>query len=112
MTDIKHISEDDFKDHTLQVNGYVLVECYSGVRSILQIMEPVLIKLRKKFGGSIRHYRVKTTENPSLIEEFHIYGEPVYLIFHDGTLIDRVDGMLPLSEFMEKLEKHVKNNME
>lgn len=107
MSDIKHLTKEDFIECTLNVKGFAIVECYNGMPGHLQIMEPIFVKLRNKYQKNLTHFRINTEENPFIIEDFYVINEPSYLIFYNGEFIDRIDGMIPFNAFANILEKYV-----
>lgn len=106
MSDINYLSDKHFQNSTLNFSGFAVLECLDNTAGSLQIMEPVLIKLRKQLNRNVAHLRINTDAYPEIREKFFLERTPAYLLFDNGTLIDRVDGMVPFWEFMRIIENH------
>ncbi len=107
MSEIRRISKKDFTNKKLNVPGFVLVECYSNASGPLQIMEPILKKLRTKFQEHMMHCRINIAHDSFVVDNYFVQHVPSYLFFYHGDFIDRIDGLLPFSEFAIVIEKHM-----
>lgn len=107
MSEINYINKNDFSNKRLIVSGFALVECYSDVSGPLQIMEPILKKLRMKFQERMVHCRINMTNCSFVVDNYFVRHIPAYLVFYEGDFIDRIDGMIPFNEFAMVIERHV-----
>ena len=107
MAEVKHINENHFIKNKLDVKGLALVECFDKNLASLEIMKPILSKIKGRLNGSLTHLRAEITSNDYIANTFYALHIPTFLIFKDGELVDRIDGMLPYKEFMETIEKQI-----
>ncbi|MFP4060206.1 MAG: hypothetical protein ACLFUC_06965 [Bacteroidales bacterium] len=93
-----------------KTGGIILLECYFDGEGPLFIMEPVLRKLFRSFQSRIFHYRLKLTPEHPVAREFHLSDDINYLIYRDGNMMGLIRGMLPLHEFIARLEELLTSN--
>ena len=110
MDDIQLLNKNDFSGSHLNLSGMVVLECYEGARSVLQIMKPVLQKLKAQSSKEFRHARIDVEQHGFIIKKFHVTNNPTYLVFNDGVLIDKMEGLVSFMQFMETLNKHIGNS--
>lgn len=108
MTQLKHISKNDFKGFTLQQPGFCIVECYNNSSGPLQIMEPVFSRLANESDIVVSHVRINIKDNPFIIEYFHILRAPAYLFFDNGVLTDKVEGLISFNQLYKTIQNHSK----
>ena len=78
MSQIRNISQTDFEAQKLIIDGYCIVECYRNLYGPLQIMEPVLRRLRAENDIQFSHLRINTKENPFVVDSFYVLTFPSY----------------------------------
>ncbi|MDF1551398.1 MAG: hypothetical protein P1P88_26490, partial [Bacteroidales bacterium] len=72
MTNIKYITDTDFDNATLKHGGFSIVECVNGNLGQLQIMQPILLKLKENMPFKLRHYRIDMLKYPFVVEQFYV----------------------------------------
>jgi thioredoxin-like negative regulator of GroEL len=103
------ISEKDIKQKVNAAEKLVMLECFSKHSGSTEIMRPILNKIERTFSLNLSVYRLDTLTCPDFAREFQIYHHPSYLFFFQGRLIDKLDEMLPLSEFASIIESHLEH---
>ncbi len=101
---ISKITFTDFEDSKLKIDGLVIIECFEDIEGPLYIMDPVLKKLKNKYRSEYSHYRINTAEEAWCIREFQIKYYPTYLIFCNGELFEKIEGVIPLLDLLNILE--------
>ncbi len=107
MIDIKQVNGKNFTNYRFNVKGVAIVECYNTSKASVKIMEPILERVKERFYNSFEHFRIDVAQNPFVINDFFALHVPTFLIFCNGDLIDRIDGMVPYDDFVEKLGNHI-----
>jgi hypothetical protein len=107
MTKVKYISAQDFNKDTLNYDGFSIIECINNSNALLKTMESVLLKLQKSVPVPINIFRIDSQKNPFIVNKFYVLQEPTYLIFFDGVLIDRMDGIVSFFDFFLRMNKHM-----
>lgn len=113
MAEIQYISQEDFAGYTLKLSGLSIVECYINPSGPLQIMEPIFYRLKNESGHQFIHLRLDMKLHPFIKEKFYILREPTYLIFLEGVLIDKLEGLTSFNSLNNTISKHInetKNN--
>lgn len=106
---IKDITENSFEDNQLRVEGLAIVECYKGALSPLQIMDPVLYRLRTENKYKFSHLRADIKKYSFIVGEFHVLTFPSYLFFYNGVLIDRLEGLVSFNDLSKAIDDNFSN---
>ncbi len=111
MGKIHKISDDDILQDCLDVSGLVIVECHGCYSGSLTIMEPIFASLKARYKKRLHHMRINFEENPDFAKNFVLSNDPTYLFFHKGSLIERVDEMIPVREFEKILDRIIQTEI-
>ncbi|USS88317.1 thioredoxin [Fructilactobacillus hinvesii] len=70
-------------------------------------MEPILNQLEQDFSGQVKFAKLNVDHNQDLAERYHVLGLPSYVLFVNGTGIEKVTGIYS----KEKLAHYLKRKL-
>ena len=71
----------------------VLVDFYATWCGPCQMLAPVLEQVAGAFEGRAKILKVDVDESPELAERFSISAVPTLILFHQGTVVQKLMGM-------------------
>jgi thioredoxin 1 len=70
------------------------------------MIAPIIEELAKELQGKIVFGKLNVDENQTTSMKYQIMSIPTLLIFKNGTLVDRLIGVLPKDALKQKLASH------
>lgn len=103
--EIKKItSKEQFETDVQKAQMPVIVKFETETCSICKEAAPIFQKAADNFAGKVKFAIVNVDEQKELANIHDVRGVPVFLFFNkEGKLVDRIDGALQESDFMEKV---------
>lgn len=96
-----------FTDQTAQeaiASGQpVVIDCWATWCGPCMKLGPVIEELDEKYGDKVLIGKLNTDENDEVPSEYNVRGIPTVLFFKDGTLQQRVSGLVPFKTLEEKI---------
>ena len=89
MADITDVSDTNFQAEVLENDTPVLVDFWAPWCGPCRAMNPVLHALARDF----KVCKVNTDSNPQLAAKFGASAIPLLLIFHQGRVVRRYEGV-------------------
>lgn len=100
----KIISKEQFETDVQKAQMPVVVKFETETCSTCKEDAPIFQKAANNFAGKIKFAIVNADEQKELANIHDIRGVPVFLFFNqEGKLVDRIDGALQESDFIEKV---------
>jgi len=84
---------DNF-DSFISSHHCVIVDFWAEWCYPCKLIEPIVIRLAKRFAGRVIFARVNVDENPDIAYRYEIMGIPTLIFFEDGREVDRLIGAM------------------
>lgn len=72
-----------------------------------QLVAPTLDALATEYEGRVQVAKVNVDDNQELAADLGVSGIPAFVLFHNGTEVNRLVGALPKTAFTKFLEHHL-----
>ncbi len=73
------------------------------------IMEPIIKRLKNRYGDWVQFKKMDTARESILKEKYRVNSLPTFLFIKAGNLVDLVVGSMPESEFGKRIEIALSN---
>jgi thioredoxin len=81
----------------------VLVDFYAPWCGPCQMMAKILEEVNARMGQSVQIVKINTESYPALASQYHIQALPTLVLFQQGQPIDRIEGVVPANQLIERL---------
>ena len=83
----------------------VLVDMWAPWCGPCRMIAPVIEELAAELAGRVRVAKLNTDENPITSNRFNVRSIPTLLILKSGKEVDRIVGVQPKSEIIQRLQR-------
>jgi thioredoxin 1 len=104
MSDILHLTDDDFERQVSESQLPVLVDFWGADCPPCEKLAPIYQELAQDYGEQIAFAKLNTDENTHASSKLNIRGTPTLILFKKGTAVDTIIGFRPKEELQEWLE--------
>jgi len=73
------------------------------------MIAPVIEELATEMGERVRIAKMDVDKNPLTASRFNVRSIPTLLVLKDGREIDRIIGVQPKSEIVQRLQRAIDN---
>jgi len=100
------MTDADFDD---TVNKYpvVVVDFWAEWCAPCKPMASVIAELAQTYNGKVVFGKLNVDENPATSTKFRIMAIPTLLVFHNGKLVDQLQGAMPAPMVTPTIDKYV-----
>ena len=100
------MTDADFDD---TVNKYpvVVVDFWAEWCAPCMPMASVIAELAQTYDGKVVFGKLNVDENPATSTKFRIMAIPTLLVFHNGKLVDQLQGAMPAPMVTPTIDKYV-----
>ena len=103
---VKKLSTSEF-DSFINSDKPVLVDFWADWCMPCRMMAPVMEELAKAYSGKALFGKVNVDENPQISSRYGIMSIPHFLIFKNGTRIEKIVGAVGRVPLENALKKHL-----
>jgi len=100
------IKDADF-DETIKSHKVIVVDCWAAWCGPCRMMSPIIDGLAKELQGKVVFGKVNVDENPQTSIKYKIMSIPTLLVFKNGNLVDRIIGVCPKGELINKFSSYL-----
>ncbi len=98
------LTDTNFRNEVLESQEPVLVDFWAPWCGPCKMIAPVIEEVAKEFAGKVKVGKLNTDDNQNTAAQFRIMGIPSLLIYKDGEVVDRIVGVVPKQQIVQKLE--------
>lgn len=91
----------------LSENTLVMVDFFATWCGPCQMFSPIVEQVEDKYDGDLTVVKVDIDENPDIAEKYTIQSVPTTILFKSGEVVERVSGMLSLSQCSDLIDKNL-----
>jgi thioredoxin len=85
----------------------VLVDFYATWCGPCQMMATILEQVNAQMEHKLLVVKVDTEKYPELATEHHIHALPTLVLFKNGQPVDRIEGVLPAADLVQRIQAYV-----
>ena len=105
MSKVNQINQSQFAHEVLHSDIPVVVDFYATWCPPCKMLSPILDSLAEKFAGRIKFVKVNSDEEPGLAGKYQIHALPTIMLFDNGEVAGRVEGLPQEAAFREGLNQ-------
>jgi thioredoxin len=85
----------------------VLVDFYATWCGPCQMMSPILENVNTQLKGRLQVVKIDTDKYPHLASQYQIYALPTLVLFKNAQPVERIEGVLPAEQLVQRLQSLV-----
>jgi len=109
MSEIQHVTDQDFEEEVLNETGPVLIDFTAAWCGPCKMLNPIIDELAEEWEGKVKIRKLDVDENKHTIEKFGVMGVPTLMLFENGEVAERLTGFKPKKELKKKFGPYVKS---
>lgn len=82
----------------------VLVDFYATWCGPCQMMAPILDQVNAQLKGRLQVVKIDSDKYPQLASQYQIHALPTLVLFKNGQPVDRIEGVLPAEQIIQRLQ--------
>lgn len=98
---------NSFQELLSKSNLPVLVDFYATWCGPCQMMTPILEQVNARLNNQLQVVKIDTDKYPHLASEHQIQALPTLVLFKNGQPIERIEGVLPADQLIQRLQAFV-----
>ena len=81
----------------------VLVDFYATWCGPCKMMTPILEQVNEQMKDKLRIVKIDTDKYPQLASKYHIQALPTLVLFKNGQLADKIEGVMEAPQLVQRL---------
>lgn len=102
---IKHIN-NNFEQEVLNSNRVILTDFYATWCGPCQLLSPILEEIANE-NNSFDIAKIDVDQNPEIAKNYKIMAVPTMLIFKNGEVVDKLEGLLSKETIISKINNYL-----
>ena len=103
---IREINSEEFKDMLEHSEKPMLVSFIAEKYSTCRMMAPILSQVANEYKDRFDISQIDVEKNPDIALEYRVLSVPTMLIFRDGRLLGKIEGVATKAAVDSKLSKY------
>lgn len=99
-----HLTSENFKQEVEEARVPVLVDFWATWCGPCKMMGPVVDQIAEEMGESARICKVNVDEEPELARKYNVMSIPTFILFKDGSEVNRTVGAMAKEELAKLFE--------
>ncbi len=101
---VSHLNAESFDAEILSGDRPALVDFSASWCGPCRQLEPVIDELADEYAGTVTVAKVDLDESQEIAMKYGVQAVPTLLFFRDGEVVDRIIGVRPKGEIVEKMD--------
>lgn len=98
---------NSFEDLLSSSDVPVLVDFYAEWCGPCKMMATILEQVNAQMNGRIKVVKINTEKYPGLASEHQIAALPTLVMFKNGQMVDRVEGVVTAPQLLQRLQSFI-----
>ena len=104
---VKEINATDFDSEVINNDKITVVDFFADWCGPCRKLSPIMDEVESELGDKAVFTKINTDENMDTARQYQISGLPTLLIFKNGTVKERLVGLMPKNSIITNIEKHL-----
>ena len=92
-----------FEEMVLGEEKPLLVDFYATWCGPCRMLAPILEQVQAHLKGKVQVVKIDTDRYPEIASQYNIHALPTIVLFKQGQPIERIEGVLPPEQLIERL---------
>ncbi len=101
---VLQVADEDFQRQVLENPALVMLDVWAPWCKPCRELNPIVEELSASYQGRVVFAKLNLDDNPRTAKAYQIQGVPTLLFFRSGRLVERIEGLGPKSELVQKLD--------
>ncbi len=97
------LTNENFQTEVLESTTPVLVDVWAPWCGPCRMISPIIEEIAAKFAGRAKVGKLNADNYEEIATQYGVQAIPTLLFFKDGTVVDRVTGVVPAKALADKL---------
>ncbi len=102
---IENVTEADFEAEVLRSDRPVLVDVWAEWCGPCRAIAPMVEAIAREYQDHLKVVKLDADQNGGLVRQYEIRSIPTLLYFHDGLLVDRTMGVVPMQSIVHRVRR-------
>ncbi|HEX9611526.1 MAG TPA: thioredoxin [Gemmatimonadales bacterium] len=102
------VTDDSFEQDIEKHQGLVMVDFWATWCGPCHMVAPIMEQLAVEYTGKVKVAKLDVDANQRTMMRFNVRSIPSILFFKDGRHVDTIVGAYPKTEFVRKIQLHLK----
>jgi thioredoxin 1 len=103
---VRVLTAEGWDREVLQAPGFVLVDLWAGWCAPCRKMGPLIDELARATDGRLTVGKLDVDQHPEVAERYGVRSIPTLLLFHEGKVVDKRVGAMPLGDLQAFVGAH------
>jgi thioredoxin 1 len=104
MTELLHLTDQNFESEVLQSSTPVLVDFWAEWCAPCRMVAPVVEQINEDYAGEIKVGKLDVDSSPVISAQLGVLSIPTIILFKDGKPIQRMVGFQPKPSLKSKID--------
>lgn len=108
MSQVSILKDADFEREVLQCDCLAVVDFGAAWCGPCKKLHPIIGELAEEFDRTVKFFEMDVGETPYTAQKYAVISVPQLLFFQNGSVVERIVGLLPKPKIKEKIEQALK----